>query len=283
MAAAAKRVPALCATWNFGALAVKAGASVLENSGTALDAVEKCVNTIELDTSAQYYVGYGGLPNAAGAMELDAAIMIGDRSQYGAVMAIQGVRTPISVARCVQEAAAVSLPLEERDALLCYGNMPSRAANPCLLAGARRKVLELSPHNILVGDGAKVFALANGFSEMEVLTADSEKAYREWLQERGKEEAVQVCRAQEQAICKGEKADSVSSFQGGVHSSQISGTQFAPQTGGASWRSRGPGDHDTVGVIGLDEQGNIVAGVSTSGWAFCHPGRYVVPCVSVMP
>lgn len=34
-------------------------------------------------------------------------------------------------------------------------------------------------------------------------------------------------------------------------------------------------EHDTVGVIGIDAAGNIAAGVSTSGWAFCNPGRCV--------
>lgn len=119
-----------------------------------MDAVEKSVNTIELDTSAQYYVGYGGLPNAAGHMELDAAIMSGDKLRYGAVMALQGVRTPISVAR---------------------------------------NVLEQSPHNILAGDGAKAFAMAHGFQEQNVLTAESEKAYHEWLKDRGQQEVVSVC------------------------------------------------------------------------------------------
>lgn len=62
--------------------------------------------------------------------------------------------------------------------------------------------------------------------------------------------------------------------QGGVHSTQLAGAQFAEQ-GGASWRDREAGDHDTVGVIALDAEGNLAAGVSTSGWAFCHPGRWV--------
>lgn len=92
-------MPVLCSTWSFGALAVRAGSTCLEKGGSALDAVEKSINCIELDTSAQYYVGYGGLPNADGVMELDAAIMDGRKSRYGAVMALQGIRTPISVAR----------------------------------------------------------------------------------------------------------------------------------------------------------------------------------------
>lgn len=43
------------------------------------DAVEEGVTAVELDNQDQYYVGYGGFPNAAGEMELDAAIMEGTR------------------------------------------------------------------------------------------------------------------------------------------------------------------------------------------------------------
>lgn len=46
---------------------------------TRQDAVELGVNAVELDNQGQYYVGYGGFPNAAGEMELDAAVMEGTR------------------------------------------------------------------------------------------------------------------------------------------------------------------------------------------------------------
>lgn len=51
----------------------------LERGRGALDAVEAGVNAVELDNQEQYYVGYGGFPNAAGAMELDAGVMEGTR------------------------------------------------------------------------------------------------------------------------------------------------------------------------------------------------------------
>ena len=68
--------PVAVATWHFGKIAVSAAAEVL-TAGSAVDAVEAGVNAVEIDTKDQYFVGYGGLPNADGIMELDAAIMDG--------------------------------------------------------------------------------------------------------------------------------------------------------------------------------------------------------------
>jgi hypothetical protein len=67
--------PCIAATWDFGALAVETARAVLQEGGTALDAVERGINRVELDVADQYYVGYGGLPNAKGVMEMDAALM----------------------------------------------------------------------------------------------------------------------------------------------------------------------------------------------------------------
>ena len=70
---------------------------MLGQSGrTALDAVEAGIREVELDEKAQYFVGVGGLPNADGVMELDAAI-VNHAGQYGAVMCLQNIKNPISV------------------------------------------------------------------------------------------------------------------------------------------------------------------------------------------
>jgi hypothetical protein len=107
---------------------------------TALDIIEKSINIVELDTRDQYYVGYGGLPNANGIMELDAAIM-DHNSKYGAVMCLQNIKTPISVAR---------------------------------------KILEKCPHNILSGDGALQWAIKESFQVEDVLTESSRDEWIQW-------------------------------------------------------------------------------------------------------
>ncbi|MBS1558827.1 MAG: N(4)-(beta-N-acetylglucosaminyl)-L-asparaginase [Bacteroidetes bacterium] len=86
-------------------------------------------------------VGLGGLPDRDGRVTLDACIM-DEFSNCGAVACLEHIVHPISVAR---------------------------------------KVMEKTPHVLLVGDGALQFALANGFKKENLLTPESEKVWKEWL------------------------------------------------------------------------------------------------------
>lgn len=86
-------------------------------------------------------VGYGGLPDRDGKVTLDACIM-DEQGNCGSVAFLQHIVHPISVAR---------------------------------------RVMERTPHVMLVGDGALQFALQNGFKKKKLLTKASEKAWREWL------------------------------------------------------------------------------------------------------
>lgn len=86
-------------------------------------------------------VGLGGLPDRDGRVTLDACIM-DEHANCGAVACLEHIVHPISVARLV---------------------------------------MEKTPHVLLVGEGALQFALANGFKKENLLTAASEKAWKEWL------------------------------------------------------------------------------------------------------
>ena len=86
-------------------------------------------------------VGLGGFPDREGKVTLDACIM-DQNNNCGAVAFLQHIKHPISVAR---------------------------------------KVMEETPHVMLVGEGALQFALAQGFKKEELLTEKSKKAYEEWL------------------------------------------------------------------------------------------------------
>jgi N4-(beta-N-acetylglucosaminyl)-L-asparaginase len=132
--------PAVAATWNFGKIAVKAMISKLENGDSAVEAIEKGINAVEIDNNGQYCVGVGGFPNKNGVMELDAAIM-DHEFRYGAVMGIKDISRPISVARTI---------------------------------------MERCPHNILTGEGAVEWALQNGFHRENILTLQMEKEFLEW-------------------------------------------------------------------------------------------------------
>src|SRR5687768_8591830 len=117
--------PIILTTWRFGVEAARVGWESLAAGVRALDAIEAAANVTEEDPSVNS-VGYGGLPNRAGVVELDAAIMDGPTHAAGSVAGLQGIRRPISVARLV---------------------------------------MERTPHTMLVGEYARQFALANGFTE----------------------------------------------------------------------------------------------------------------------
>jgi len=87
---------------DFGVKAVEAARRVLEEGGSALDAVEAGVRVVELDPSVRS-VGLNGLPNWLGEVELDAGIMDGDTLRACGVAAVKRVRNPISLARRCME------------------------------------------------------------------------------------------------------------------------------------------------------------------------------------
>lgn len=93
------------------------------------------------DDPTNQTVGIGGRPDREGIVTLDACIMQGDGA-CGSVAFLQNIRNPISVAR---------------------------------------KVMEETPHIMLVGEGAKNFALEQGFKEENLLTEKSKSEYLKWL------------------------------------------------------------------------------------------------------
>ena len=112
---------------------------MLQGSDT-LDAAVEGVKIQELDPKDNS-VGYGGLPNEEGVVQLDASCMHGPSKRAGAVACLEGIKTPSEVAKLV----------------LLYTN-----------------------HILLVGEGAKRFALSYGFREEDLLTPESRQLWLEW-------------------------------------------------------------------------------------------------------
>ena len=127
-------------TWVHGRPANDRAAEVFRSGGSLLDAVEKGCNVPEDDPNVTS-VGYGGLPNSEGEVELDAAIMDGTRHRAGAVLSLHHIKNPISVARLV---------------------------------------LEKTRHTTLAGEGAYQFALQMGFRPMQLLTPESLRKWLDW-------------------------------------------------------------------------------------------------------
>jgi N4-(beta-N-acetylglucosaminyl)-L-asparaginase len=106
-----------------------------------LDALIAGVNLVELDPS-DTSVGYGGLPNADGVVQLDSCCMHGPKKQAGGVASLEGVRTPSLVAK---------------------------------------KVMEITDHHLLVGKGAQEFARKLGIKiEEDLNTEESRRLWLEW-------------------------------------------------------------------------------------------------------
>jgi len=139
--------PIILSTWDFGINANDAGWKILKKGGSALDAVQAGATVIEDDPTISS-VGYGGYPNENGVVQLDAAIIDGKTGRMGAVAAIEGI------------------------------------GNPCAVA---RKILEKNKHIFLVGDGAKSFALKEGFKEKYLGTQSSMEWYAKQLEKRDKD------------------------------------------------------------------------------------------------
>lgn len=132
-----------------------------------------------------FSVGYGGLPDRDGHVTLDACIM-DENGDCGSVAFLEGIMHPVSVARLV---------------------------------------MEETPHVMLVGEGARQFALDQGFTSENLLTDRSKKAWQKWTEEAEYKPIINV------------------------------------------------ENHDTIGMVALDAQGNLSGACTTSGLAYKMHGR----------
>ena len=154
------------------------------------------------ENSLNCCVGLGANPDRDGFVTLDASIM-DDHGNCGSVAFLERIKHPISVAR---------------------------------------KVMEKTPHVLLVGDGAQKFAVAEGFPlEEQKLSEDAEKSYKEWLKKSEYKPKINI---------------------------ENSGHAFAPNK-----LENGDWNHDTIGMVALDANGNLSGSCTTSGMAFKMRGR----------
>jgi N4-(beta-N-acetylglucosaminyl)-L-asparaginase len=158
----------------------------------------------QIENTINCCVGLGGYPDRDGIVTLDACIM-DEKSNCGAVAGLEQIKHPVSVAR---------------------------------------KVMEKTPHIMLVGKGAQQFALENGFiKEPPILSDEAEKAYRTWLEKSEYKPVINI-------------------------ENKKSNGPFAP-----AFFDDGSPNHDTMGVLAMDNNGNLSGAVTTSGMAFKLHGR----------
>lgn len=149
--------------------------------------------------ATNHTVGLGGYPDRDGKVTLDACIMDGHLN-CGSVAFLENIVHPISVAKLV---------------------------------------MEKTPHVMLVGEGALQFALANGFKKENLLTPESEKAWKEWLKTSKYSPVINI---------ENQKKDP----------NQLPG---------------GPLNHDTIGMLAIDATGKMGGACTTSGAAWKMRGR----------
>jgi isoaspartyl peptidase/L-asparaginase-like protein (Ntn-hydrolase superfamily) len=176
----------------------------LAKGDPALDAALAGAQAVEDDTSIRNSVGFGSLPDRLGRLTLDACVMDGRTLACGAVACVEHIRHPAALAR---------------------------------------RVMEKTPHVMLVGDGAKWFALQQGFPLEMPYTPESIK---EWFD----------------------------SHPDKKKNSAAPGTPpHAIRADGASDINVNEFNHDTVTVLSLDKKGHLGGVCTTSGLGYKLPGR----------
>ncbi len=123
-----------------GLKAIEKAMEFLRDKKDPLDAVIAAVNIVEDDPN-DHSVGFGGLPNEDGVVELDSSVMHGPTHKAGAVASIRNIKNPSKVARLV---------------------------------------MERTDHVLLVGEGALRFAKAHGFKEENLLTDEAREMWLKW-------------------------------------------------------------------------------------------------------
>ena len=187
------RVPLVIASRN-GLRGVELAHRLMREEGVdPLDAAIAAAKIQELDPTDSS-VGLGGLPNEDGVVQLDASCMHGPTKRAGAVAALEGIATPSLVARAV---------------------------------------MEYTDHVLLVGEGAKRFALEMGFEEQELLTEASRQTWLRWKANRS-------------------PVDNWLDHEGDV---SLDGT------------------HGTINVCALDSREDLGSVTTTSGLSWKIPGR----------
>jgi N4-(beta-N-acetylglucosaminyl)-L-asparaginase len=208
-----RRVTPVCIASGNGLAAVERALQELEGGADTIDAIVRGVNLVEEDPS-DTSVGYGGLPNADGVVQLDSSLMHGPTRGAGAVAALEGIKRPSLVAL---------------------------------------DVMRYTDHHLLVGEGARRFAVSMGHEVESLLT---EEARRRWIEWRAR------LSDSDDFLLPEESGEPVGSFRrpGDFGDGLVdSHDGFRPQ--------------GTINCDIVDQNGDLSAVTTTSGLAYKIPGR----------
>ncbi len=197
-----------------GLHALGKGMDILKSGGDTLDAVVAAVTVVEDDPNDDS-VGYGGLPNEEGVVELDASVMHGPTRRAGSVGSVQRIK---NVARLA------------------------------------KTVMERTNHTMIVGDGARRFAVDEGFEEINLLTDHSRKIWLAW------------------------KARTSFNWRPGIDSPEWKATVSEifdndPAQIAYAMRVINHPPTGTINCLSVNEKGEVSGTTTTSGLAWKIPGR----------
>ncbi len=166
---------------------------------------------MKMENTPDCCVGLDGYPDRDGIVTLDSCIM-DEHSNCGAVAGLERIKHPVSVAR---------------------------------------KIMETTPHVLLVGAGAQQFAVQNGFPlESGELSEGAKKAYADWLKKSEYKPVINI--------------ENLPVRQAGKKGNG----PFAPM-----FFEDGSFNHDTMGLVAMDSSNNLSGAVTTSGMAYKLHGR----------
>ncbi len=200
---------------------VASGVDALRRGVPLLDVLEIVLRESETDLTERS-VGLGGWPNVLGQVELDASLMDGRTRLSGSVGALQGYLHPVSVAR---------------------------------------EVMRRLPHVFLVGEGAALFASEVGAETAELLTAEAEAEWREWLE------------ANVPAVLDDSGPDGNSFDPGRDLSGMPPALLERIPLAELVWRSAHRIAQKDTAIALVSDGKEIASGTTTCGWGFKYPGR----------
>lgn len=224
-----------------GRNAMVAAWEILSAGGKAIDAVERGANIIEVDP-VDTSVGYGGLPNEEGVVQLDSSIMDGATYNAGSVAGIEGIKTPASVARLV---------------------------------------MDRTDHVMLIGHYAQRFAVDFGFEIEDLMTKKSRDIWLKWREERSDRDdwgPPDHLKKPEGAAAGGGQARA--RFGAGELETEAEWWAELLDLPGRHGPDREYVLADallhrygTTNILAVDSEGNVAGLTTTSGLAFKVPGR----------
>ena len=226
-----------------GGNAMREAWRMLSSGGAAIDAVERAANVIEVDPE-DTSVGYGGLPNEDGVVQLDASIMDGVTYNAGSVAGLEGIKTPASVARLV---------------------------------------MERTDHVMLIGSYAQEFAKSFGFEIEDLMTERSREIWLRWREEHSSRDdwgpPDHLLPPDPDAAGGGGARAPARYGPGDVERAGRGWADLLDLSGrdgpdGAYVRAEALlHRYGTTNVLAVDAQGNVAGITTTSGLAFKIPGR----------